>query len=211
MSGRYSDSDHILALAGVFQGARMTFELARVGHTDEKMLEASVATLFVTHPQTVMAVYGSAANLEMGLRHFIFQLSSPQDRNPEVTRYSIQLLQLGQKLHQDSARLQALGEALDNFQSRAEAFEFDRDTRYGQLAGIYQEHISTLSPRIMVQGDPANLQRGDIADRIRTALLCGVRSAHLWYQCGGRRWHLLTRHRRLLKAARELAGQMDQE
>lgn len=204
MSRRYSDADHALALAGVTQGARLTFELARVGHTDERMLEASVATLFVTRPGSVMEVYGEVANLEMGLRHFIFQLSSPQDRNAEVTRYSIQLLQLGQKLYQDAQRLQALGEALDNFQSRAEAFEFDRDTRYGQLAKLYQEFISDLSPRIMVQGDPANLQRGEIADRIRTALLCGVRSAHLWVQCGGRRWHLLTRHRRLLTAAREL-------
>ncbi len=209
MSGRYSDSDHTLALAGVFQGARMTFELARVGHADEKMLQASVATLFVTHPATVMAVYGSAANLAMGLRHFIFQLSSPRDRNPEVTRYALQLLQLGQKLYHDPARLQALGEALDNFQSRAEAFEFDEDTRYSQLAAIYQAQISPLSPRIMVQGDPANLQRSEIADRIRTALLCGVRSAHLWHQCGGRRWHLLTRHRRLLKAARMLSAGLE--
>ncbi len=205
MSHRYSDADHALALAGVFQGARMTFELARLGHTDEKMLRAGVETLFVTHPETVMAVYGSAANLEMGLRHFIFQLSSPADRNPEVTRYSIQLLQLGQKLHGDPRRLEALGEALDNFRSRAEAFEFDEETRYRQLAGLYQEFISGLSPRILVQGDPVRLQDEAVAARIRTALLTGVRSAHLWYQCGGRRWHLLTRHRRLLTAARELA------
>jgi len=208
LSNRYSDADHALALAGVFQGARMTFELARLGHTDEKMLQASVATLFVTRPKTVMEVYGSAANLEMGLRHFIFQLSSPQDRNPEVTRYSIRLLQLGQQLYKDPQRLQALGEALDNFQSRAEAFEFDEETRYSQLAKIYQDFISELSPRILVQGDPGHLQNDHTAARIRTALLCGVRSAHLWYQCGGRRWHLLTRHRRLLTAARELVESM---
>ena len=209
MSSKYSDNDHALALSGVFQGARMTFELARVGHTDEKMLEASVATLFATHPETVMAVYGGADNLAMGLRHFIFQLSNPRERNQEVTRYALQLLQLGQKLYHDQPRLQALGNALDNFQSRAEAFEFDKNTRYSQLAAIYQEQISPLSPRIIVKGDPANLQRGDIADRIRTALLCGVRSAHLWYQCGGRRWHLLFRHQRLLKAARMLAGALE--
>jgi len=208
---RYSDADHALALAGVFQGARMTFELARLGHTDEKMLQAGVATLFVTHPRTVAEVYGSPTALEMGLRHFIFQLSSPQDRNPEVTRYSIRLLQLGQQLHKQPQRLQALGEALDNFQSRADAFEFDAETRYRQLAEIYREFISPLPPRILVQGDPVRLRDERIAARIRAALLSGVRSAHLWYQCGGRRWHLITRHRRLLAAARELLESVPSE
>ena len=204
MSKPYSDTDHALALAGVFQAARMTFELAHTGRTDDAMLEASIGTLFVTRPETVMEVYGSAANLELGLRHFIFQLSSPQDRNIEVTRYSIRLLQLGQQLHKDPGRLQALGEALDNFQSRAEAFEFEQGTRYSQLAKIYQDFISELSPRIMVKGEPLHLQNADTAARIRCALLAGVRSAHLWFQCGGRRWHMLTRHRRLLTVAREL-------
>lgn len=204
MTRRYSDTDHALALAGVFQGARMTFELARFGHTEETLLEASVATLFVTDPESVMAVYGEPANLELGLRHFIFQLSSPQDRNAEVTRYSIGLLQLGRALFKDPARLQALGEELENFQARAQAFDFEPNTRYSQLARLYQDHLSPLSPRIMVQGDPRQLQNADVAARIRTALLTGVRSAHLWYQCGGRRWHLLTRHKRLLTAARAL-------
>ena len=204
MSTQYTDADHALALAGVFQGARMTFELARFGNTNEKMLEASIATLFVTKPKSVMDVYGSAANLELGLRHFVFQLSSPRDRNIEVTRYSIRLLQLGQQLHKDPQRLQALGEALDDFQSRAQAFEFEAGTRHSQLAKIYQDFISSLSPRIMVQGEPVHLQNSDTAARIRCALLAGVRSAHLWYQCGGRRWHMLTRHKRMLAAAREL-------
>ena len=204
LSNQYSDADHALALAGVFQGARMTFELARYGKTDDRMLEASIATLFVTSPGTVMEIYGSAANLELGLRHFIRQLHSSQDRNLEVTRYSIGLLQLGQKLYRDPKRLQAMGEALDNFRSRSEAFAFEESTRFSQLAKIYQDHISDLSPRIMVKGDPLHLQNSDTAARIRCALLAGIRSAHLWYQCGGRRWHMLTRHKRLLQAAREL-------
>ncbi len=205
---RYSDSDQALALAGVFQGARLTFELARLGHTDDQALEASIATLFVTNPRDVPEVYGDLANLAMGLRHLIFQLSSPQDRNLEVTGYSIALLQLGRKLHGDPERLHALGEALDNFQSRAAAFEFDTTTRHSQLGEIYQQFISPLSPRIIVKGDPAHLQNPEVAASIRSALLAGVRSAHLWHQIGGRRWHLLTRHGRLLRAARDLADRI---
>jgi len=56
----------------------------------------------------------------------------------------------------------------------------------------------------MVQGEPLHLENPDTAARIRSALLAGVRAAHLWYQCGGKRWHLLTRQQRLLAAAHKL-------
>ncbi|HIE55408.1 MAG TPA: DUF489 family protein, partial [Chromatiaceae bacterium] len=150
-------------------------------------------------------------NLELGLRHFIHQLHGSRDRNLEVARYSIGLLQLGQKLYRDTKRLQALGEALDNFRSRSQAFAFEDSTRFSQLAKIYQDHISDLSPRIMVKGNPLHLQNSDTAARIRCALLTGIRSAHLWCQCGGRRWHMLTRHKRLLQAARELLDSIPEQ
>ncbi|WP_457673919.1 high frequency lysogenization protein HflD [Thiolapillus sp.] len=200
----YSNKDHALILGGVFQAARLTFELARYGRTDENALEASIDSLFQTRPESVAAVFGGTGGVALGLRHFVIQLESPADRNPELTQYSIRLLQLGRKLIGDPQRQAALGQDLEDFQSRAEAFEFERSTRYNQLASIYQEHISPLSPRIMVQGEPELLNTPEVAARIRCALLAGVRAAHLWYQCGGKRWHLLTRQKRLLEAARQL-------
>ncbi len=204
MSKTYTDKDHALILGGVFQAARLTFELARYGRTDEEALETSIYSLFQTHPESVAAVFGGAGGVALGLQHFITQLESPADRNPELTQYSIRLLQLGRKLFADEQRLNALGRDLEDFQSRADAFGFENNLRYTQLAKIYQDHISTISPRIMVQGEPEHLNNPDVAARIRCALLAGVRAAHLWYQCGGKRWHLLTRQKRLLSAAHEL-------
>lgn len=204
MSRTYTDRDHALILGGVFQAARLTFELARYGRTLDDALEASIATLFQTKPESVQAVFGSPMQLTLGLHHFVTQLESPADRNPELTQYSIRLLQLGRKLFQDKQEMAALGTDLEDFQSRIDAFEFEKHTQYSQLAKIYQDHVSTLSPRILVQGEPLHLDNPDIAARIRCALLAGVRAAHLWYQCGGKRWHLLTRQRRLLSAAHEL-------
>ena len=204
MSRTYTDKDHALILGGVFQAARITFELARYGRTDEEALEASINSLFQTQPENVAAVFGGAPGVSLGLRHFITQLESPADRNPELTQYSIRLLQLGRKLYGDPKKLDALGQDLEDFQSRMDAFSFENSIRYTQLAKIYQDHISTMSPRIMVQGEPEHLNTPDVAARIRCALLAGVRAAHLWYQCGGKRWHLLTRQKRLLAAAHEL-------
>ncbi len=204
MSRKYTDRDHALILGGVFQAARLTFELAHYGRTIDEALEASVASLFQTTPESVQAVFGRPKQLTLGLHHFVTQLESPADRNPELTQYSIRLLQLGRKLSLDKQKMASLGTDLEDFQSRIDAFEFEKHTQYSQLAKIYQDHISGLSPRIMVQGEPLHLENPDIAARIRCALLAGVRAAHLWYQCGGKRWHLLTRQRRLLSAAHEL-------
>ncbi|WP_456379619.1 high frequency lysogenization protein HflD [Thiolapillus sp.] len=204
MSKKYTDRDHALTLGGVFQAARIAFELARYGRTDDQALEASVASLFQTSPESVQTVFGKPQSLALGLRHFITQLELPADRNPELTRYSIQLLQLGRKLFADAQKAASLGSDLEDYRSRITAFEFEKHTQYSQLAKIYQDHISGMSPTIMVQGEPLHLQNPDTAARIRCALLAGVRAAHLWYQCGGKRWHLLTRQRRLLAAAHHL-------
>ncbi len=204
MSRTYTDRDHALILGGVFQAARITFELAHYGRTDDHALEASVASLFQTSPESVQTVFGKPQDLALGLQHFVTQLERPADRNPELTRYSIRLLQLGRKLFADPGKTASLGRDLEDFQSRIDAFEFNKSTQYSQLAKIYQDHISGMSPRVMVQGEPLHLENPDTAARIRCALLTGIRAAHLWFQCGGKRWHLLTRQRRLLTAAHHL-------
>ncbi len=204
MSNRYTDQEYAMMLGGVFQAAKQVFELAYSGQTDEKLLDQAVQTLFQNNPDSVRAVYGEIAHLRKGLKTFAQQLENAQDRNPEITQYSIRLLQLGYKLFKDPQRLLALTLDLEDFESRMRAFGFEADTRYSQLAAIYQDHISKLGPRIMVKGDPALLQNNDVAARIRVALLTGIRSAFLWYQCGGKRWHLITRQKRLLNAAHQL-------
>jgi len=59
------------------------------------------------------------------------------------------------------------------------------------LGEVYQNTISTLQPRIMVNGEQEYLSRPEIANKIRACLLAGVRSAILWRQCGGTRWKFL--------------------
>ena len=72
-----------------------------------------------------------------------------------------------------------------------------QDHIFEQLAKLYQDTISTLSYRIQVQGRLENLRNDNIANRIRTLLLGGIRSAVLWYQLGGRRWRLVFYRKRV--------------
>ncbi len=201
---RYSDSDRVLALAGIFQAARLTWQLARKGMADAQALDASVASLFQTSPADVPAVFGGVENLEMGLRCLITQLDQPTERNAEITQYAISMIQHERRLARQPERLARMGQDLQDLADRMAAYELPEKSRYAQLDEIYSRNISPLSPRIMVKGEPLHLQNPDTSARVRSALLAGIRAAHLWRQCDGSRWHLMLKRRQLVETARQL-------
>jgi high frequency lysogenization protein len=59
------------------------------------------------------------------------------------------------------------------------------------MADLYSQTLSTFRYRIQVNGDYNFLQQQRIANQIRALLLAAVRSAILWRQVGGNRWHFL--------------------
>jgi len=74
------------------------------------------------------------------------------------------------------------------------------------LASLYQDTISSFSFRIQVTGDPRHLQNSENAAKIRALLLAGIRSAMLWRQKGGKRWHLLFFKSRLRPSLKKIMG-----
>jgi high frequency lysogenization protein len=78
------------------------------------------------------------------------------------------------------------------------------DQQVEAVANLYQDTISTIEPRVIVQGKPDHLQRERNLHWIRALLFAGLRSAVLWRQLGGSRWSLLFGRQKLLLAAREL-------
>ena len=200
----YTDKDRLLALAGVFQAADITRQLARTGEVRQEEYRASIDSLFEMSPDSVEQVFGGLDSISPGLACLYRQLDRPAERDVEITRYAASLLQLARKLFADSPKQAHLAEALDNLKSRKEAFDFDQSTVVAQIAKIYQETISNMSPRIMVKGDPEYLQDESTAARIRAALLAGIRAGHLWLQCGGKRWQLLLQRKQMASLAKRL-------
>ena len=207
----YSDSDRVIALAGVFQSARMTWQLAHQGDTNPEAMEASIGSLFQTDPPDTAAVFGGVGGVESGLHSLLDQLDEPRRRSVEITRYAVNLLQLARKLRANTNQYNRLGNQLDNLQARMSSFNFEQATKYAQLAEIYSSIISPLGPKIMVQGNPGNLEDTATAVRIRSVLLAGIRAAHLWYQCGGKRWHLLIYRKRITGIARQLLKRLGEQ
>lgn len=197
--------DRVLSLAGLFQATALVRDTARAGRDITPAVEASVHSLFVIDADSVEQVYGGAERLGLGLQVLLQQLDSGArgSRDMDLTRYAVAVLFLERKLARNPAMLERLRSGIEAARSQAEYFGSEtHPSVIARLAEVYVQTISTLTPRIMVTGDPGMLQAN--ADLIRTLLLAAIRSAVLWRQCGGSRLQLLLRRRAIVRLASEL-------
>ena len=204
------ERDRCIALAGLFQAARLAADVAHRGIAEAAPLEASVHSLFQVDAETTESVFGGVRGVELGLATLLRQLDGGKEqRDLEVTRYAVALLHLERKLAKDPAMLGRIAEGLEQATGNLRHFPMLHANTLARLADIYSGTISTLRPRIMVRGNPVHLQNPDNANRIRTLLLAGIRAARLWRQRGGNRLQLLLQRRRLLETARSLLSQRE--
>lgn len=207
----YTDRDRVIALAGVFQAGWLTQQLARSGSVDESVYRTSIESIFRLDVDETAAVFGDVGGVTTGLELLRDKLDDRAGaRGMELARYVLTLAQLERKLHANPTMLARLGEGIDTIRAQMEYFrkssgeEGPHPTVIRNLAELYTETLSSLSPRVLVNGEHEYLTNTTIVNRIRAALLAGVRSAVLWNQVGGRRWHLLFLRRRYVRAAREV-------
>ena len=76
-----------------------------------------------------------------------------------------------------------------------------RPARLKKIAELYTRTVSTLGPRILVNGEQGYLANSLIAAKVRCALFAGIRAGFLWRQLGGRRWQLLFQRRAIANEA----------
>lgn len=184
-------SRQVLALAGVFQAAVVVDELARTGQVDERAWQTLIRATVDTDPESFEAIYGGHPNhLRQGLETLNAVVGKRQ-ANPVVLRYGFSLLLLSQKLRKSPQMMDTLGTRLTRVQGQADHFGDTHENVVASLGQIYQDTISTFRYRIVVQGEPSLLQQRMMPERVRAALLAGVRFALLWHQQGGRRWKLI--------------------
>jgi len=197
--------DRCIALAGLFQAVRLVQQTARGERRDAAATAVCLGSIFNTDPETTLAVYGDVASLRTGLETLLAQLGSDSARRDmELTGYAITLLHLERKLKRQPQMLRALGDGIGKITAQRESLDYQDPVVIADLAELYSSTISTLQPRIMVKGEPSILTATDSRNMIRALLLCGMRAAVLWRQCGGNRVQLLFRRKALLRDCREL-------
>ena len=185
----------ILALAGMAQAAQLVHQIATSGQLDETPSVISWQSLFVTEPQHISDIYGGSEclpNLRLGLETLMAVLQQNQQvAVAEITRYLIGMIHLQGKLGKTPSLLDSIGKQLDRSARQVELYGVEHANVTASLAEIYTSNLSQFRFRIQVTGNPVYLQQATNANRVRSLLLAGIRSAMLWRQVGGRRWHFV--------------------
>jgi len=201
--------EQVLAFAGVWQAVKLVQDIARTGTLDSDDFEACIKTLFVTNPDTTEEVYGSVQAMSPGLNTLLDQFGdATNNRDMELTKYVMSLMHLERKLEREPQVMQKIGSGIELAKSQTQHFgSATHETVVASLAETYANTISTLTPKIIVQGEQGYLSNSNNAAKVRTLLLAGIRSTMLWYQCGGRRLGLLFSRKKLMNQAKELLNE----
>ncbi len=189
---KHSKRDLTIALAGVFQAAKLVKQIATTGMANNAIVESSIETLFNSDANTVEDVFGGLSGIGSGIKTLKKQFkSSNKERDLDITTYVISLLILERKFSSDKESQDTLYSKLDEIKLSLEYFSLMHENIFSKLGDLYRTTISPLGPKIIVASDKPHLTNQQNADKVRSILLAGIRSAVLWRQCGGSRWHLL--------------------
>lgn len=206
----YSNWDNrVIALAGILQAAALVEKLATTGYLPKEEFRTCVESLLQQNPDSTLATYGGdLSQLELGLRTLVETLGGlRRESSQQCLRYMLGVMHLQQKLISRDDMLGVIGSRLSQANQQAQHFDSTHENVIANLADVYTDTISQFRFRIHVRGEASYLQQQRIANQVRTLLFSGIRSAMLWHQVGGRRWHILVYRKRLLAAAGELLRQ----
>lgn len=196
--------EQITALGGVFQAAALVDKLAHSGQVSDAALVYMLKTLLVRNPETTLDVYGGDdLGLRDGYKLLLAVLERETDNLPrESLRYVVSMLSLERQFSRRDDLLEIAGKRIPKIEQQVELYGISSDNIASSFGGLYQDTISTFKQRIQVHGDMRFLQQEATAAKVRALLFAGIRSARLWRQLGGRRWHLLTKRGSMLNELR---------
>jgi len=203
MSDSYSD--RVLAFAGIVQACQCAQQIAKTGMVDTDSLTACIHSVFVVDAKNCHEIFNSGDQLQRGLKYTeeLLTMSGNTERN-ELMRYIISIIQLERSLNKNTAMLTDISEGISKAHQQSEHFSMLHSNVLASLAGLYSDTISTLKPRIMINGEEMHLTHPDNTNKIRSLLLAAIRAAVLWRQSGGSRLQLLFSRKRYLTESKKL-------
>ena len=204
-------TDKTLTLAAVFQSADLVKQIANTGQFDQHDATVLLNGIFDTNPSSAEAVFGSMDNLRTGLQLLVDQMGTENSkRDMDITRYVVAMLHLQGKLLKNNEMLGYLSKGIERAKQQLEHFELLHDNVIANLAGLYSDTVSQLTPKIMVSGEGQYLGQTDNANKVRAILLGGIRAAVLWNQLGGSRWQILFKRKQFVSEAERILADIKQ-
>ena len=193
-----------IALAGLCKAAALVKQIARSHEFNKAALETSLNSIAITNPQDTEQVFGDVSQLKLGYQTILAQLGNQtENKDVEVTRYIANLMAIERKLSGNKKAMATLGERISNIQRQQAHLSVTDSQMLKNLDSVYTDVVSPIGRKIQVAGDPNILKRPDNQQRVRAALLAGVRAAVLWRQLGGKRRHILFSRQQIVKSAQQ--------
>jgi high frequency lysogenization protein len=200
-----------IALAGITQATYLVQKLATTGKADKEAMQASLGSLLALEVDNPVDIYGGLSGIKLGLEQLQMQFKTHSIPNPEIARYAASLVFLESNFSENHSMQQTVRNKLKVAQAQSEHFGLMHENVIANLADIYHSTISTMNPRIMVNGDQTFLSTPEIVNKIRALLLSGIRSAMLWKQCGGSRWRFIFFRQKMRTEIELLLSELDKK
>jgi high frequency lysogenization protein len=194
-----------MALAGIFQATELVRQAANHGTWSGYAADTCLDSLLAIEADTVDEIYGSASHLRLGAETLISVLQGDR-RYMESLGYAVSIMQLENNFRKKQAMQAHIGTELlsiGDYDDDTEIHEI-KDLQAKKIAELYTKTISTISPRIVINGRPQHLQVDRTVNWIRTLLFSSLRSAVLWRQMGGGRFNLMFGRKKMLEQAQAL-------
>ena len=202
--------DRTMALAGIFQATELVRQAANHGTWSGYAADTCIGSLLAIEADSVDDIYGGADRLRLGVETLVSVLQGDR-RHMESLSYAVSIMQLETHFRKNAKMQSQVGTELANIAAmtcEVDGFELEEhellDLRAEKIAELYAHTISTISPRIVVNGRPQHLQIERSVNWIRTLLFSGLRSAVLWRQLGGGRFSLMFGRKKMLEQAQQL-------
>ena len=192
-----------ISLGAIYQACNEIKKIAWQGEINNNIIEPLINSVYQTTSEEIEDVFISIKRLHSGLDFLRRQLVGDAfSRDGEVSRYFEAIGILVKNMNKKDEVLNKLRTELTRQSMPINEDNLDQHALF--LSELYLSTISTVEPRIIVNGDNKYLTDKKNAAMIRSLLLCAIRSYILWQQSGGSKFRILLFKKKIAELAVKL-------
>ena len=192
-----------ISLGAIYQACNEIKKIAWQGEVNNNIIEPLINSVYQTTSEEIEDVFISIKRLNSGLDFLRRQLVGDAfSRDGEVSRYFEAIGILVKNMNKKDDVLNKLRTELTRQSMPINEDNLDQHALF--LSELYLSTISTVEPRIIVNGDNKYLTDKKNAAMIRSLLLCAIRSYILWQQSGGSKFRIFIFKKKIAELAVKL-------
>ena len=192
-----------ISLGAIYQACNEIKKIAWQGEINNNIIEPLINSVYQTTSEEIEDVFISIKRLNSGLDFLRKQLVGDAfSKDGEVSRYFEAIGILVKNMNKNDEILNKLRTELTKQSMPINEDNLDQHALF--LSELYLSTISTVEPRIIVNGDNKYLTDKKNAAMIRSLLLCAIRSYILWQQSGGSKFRIFIFKKKIAELAVKL-------